>query len=316
MRSKQHSGQRANQKVSEDLRAIEPFMRRFGYIEPDQPISEGLIYKGLERYQAFHGLTITGRVDAYTIALINTPRCGHPENLKTLDKILRQKQASMRLRTHEGSTDGAKTLKKSQKIVLSSGASATQCIGFFFCRWNPLPAVLNYFVDASNVSLDPISVNNTCKNAFNAWSEALRPNPANPTSLPRVSFNPVMAASAANIVVQWVRSENDSDGLMSMAVAHSDYPPRCEQLTGMPKPVHLNRNLTWALTLPSPANSAYDIETAMLHEIGHILGADHVPSSVLDTIMHEILPPGLVKHQLSNCDINNVRDGYGLPLIT
>jgi len=52
-----------------------------------------------------------------------------------------------------------------------------------------------------------------------------------------------------------------------------------------------------------------DLESVAVHEIGHLLGLDH--SSDSNAVMYSKIPPGTVKRDLAQDDIDGIHALYG-----
>jgi len=101
------------------------------------------------------------------------------------------------------------------------------------------------------------------------------------------TFTEVALNQNPDIVIGWRVAANDTDFDLVGTLAHADYPPRCSIISdALPKPVHLNDSeVNWSI---GKAPFSYDVESAALHELGHILGLDHstVPDAVMDVPLH------------------------------
>jgi hypothetical protein len=134
------------------------------------------------------------------------------------------------------------------------------------------------------------------RNAFSTW-QAVIP----------LTFQEVSLAGDPDIVVEW-RPANDPDhSMVGQSIAHSDYPPGCDVITSvLPKPLHLdNDEVGWAL---GAVANRHDVQSAALHEIGHLLGLGH--SEIPAAVMADGLPPNTTKRFLSADDINGARCLY------
>jgi hypothetical protein len=121
------------------------------------------------------------------------------------------------------------------------------------------------------------------------------------------SFRETPRVTEADITITWVTG-NDSDfQFKSGIVAHSDFPLGCSRVTkNLPLPLHFNNeNYRWGIV---GSKRSVDVETAALHEIGHLLGLDH--SNIRGTVMFSELTPGLVRRSLTADDLERVQRLY------
>jgi len=58
----------------------------------------------------------------------------------------------------------------------------------------------------------------------------------------------------------------------------------------------------------NPKENELDVESLVLHELGHVLGLDH--NSIPDSVMNEHLPFGTMRRSLSSEDINHIKCEY------
>jgi hypothetical protein len=275
-----------------DNDVLAQFFVRYGYLGRDVKITAEALQLGLRRYQAFHGLPVTGEPDPKTLTLIRSPRCGIPEFEEDFAPF-----------------EKAQTKAKRKTRALSAAARATlPPVRPLRCRWPTRRTKLKYVLNAASSGLNVNDVKTACKDAFQAWSSALDG---------RIVFEPALPGEQPDIALSWVT--NDSDGWMGgLDVAHSDFPRarrpngfRCELINIYPKPVHFDKGEAWVVRVP-PQSGFYDVQTIALHEIGHILGMSHTGEA--GSIMSDHIAHGFQQLQPSNNDIDSMRAGYGLPL--
>jgi hypothetical protein len=108
-----------------------------------------------------------------------------------------------------------------------------------------------------------------------------------------ISIERVERMADIEILVQWSTPAFDAHRLLSQSVlAHADYPPPNMQLVSTPPlPICLNKVTFWA---PEDAGGAviasrYDIESFILHELGHCLGLFHRSEG---SVMYEVVKKG------------------------
>ncbi len=120
-----------------------------------------------------------------------------------------------------------------------------------------------------------------------------------------LSFQLVERDAEPDIVFE-MRPENDPDrSMVGPLVAHADLPPP-HRLTSEPAvPVHLKQGLPWSAAL---APASYDIETTLLHEIGHAIGLLHLEES--SAVMNEFTQAGVRRVGLTAADIAAARRLY------
>lgn len=116
-----------------------------------------------------------------------------------------------------------------------------------------------------------------------------------------IAIERVERVAEAEILVQWSTPALDAHRLLSQSVlAHADYPPPNMHLVSRPPlPICLNKASFWA---PEDAGGAviasrYDIESFILHELGHCLGLFHRSEG---SVMYEVVKKG--RHRILDAD--------------
>ena len=113
-----------------------------------------------------------------------------------------------------------------------------------------------------------------------------------------LSFQLVERNAEPDIVFE-MRPENDPDrSMVGPLVAHADLPPPYRLTSEPAVPVHLKQGLTWSTAL---APASYDIETTLLHELGHAIGLLHLEDS--SAVMNEFTQAGVRRVALTTADI-------------
>ncbi|GMI67040.1 hypothetical protein like AT1G24140 [Hibiscus trionum] len=74
------------------------------------------------------------------------------------------------------------------------------------------------------------------------------------------------------------------------------------------KLVFVNVTVNWSTGL-SPAGNQLDMQSAVVHEVGHVLGLGHSQSP--DAVMYHVLDYGRIKRNLSQDDITGLQNLYG-----
>jgi hypothetical protein len=121
------------------------------------------------------------------------------------------------------------------------------------------------------------------------------------------TFTEVALNQNPDIVIGWRVAADDPDFDLVGSIAHSDYPPGCSDISdALPKPVHFNDSeVPWSI---GQAPFSYDVESAALHELGHILGLDH--SNVPGAVMSRPLSIREIRRVLTPDDLSGIRELY------
>lgn len=110
-------------------------------------------------------------------------------------------------------------------------------------------------------------------------------------SLGRVTFTEVQLDKNPDVIVTWV----DANGiLVGDAIARADFPES-------PTPRRLELDDSEALWVFGEAINGFDIQTVALHEIGHLLGLDHVQDP--EAVMHFAFLANRTKRDLRAADL-------------
>lgn len=111
----------------------------------------------------------------------------------------------------------------------------------------------------------------------------------------------VSRATGADVVVEWSTPSQDAHRMLSdQVLAHADYPrPNTLTVAGPPLPMCLNKATFWASedADDSDVDNRYDIESFVLHELGHCIGLFHYAEG---SVMYEIVSKG--RHRVLDTD--------------
>ncbi|XP_026436763.1 metalloendoproteinase 4-MMP-like [Papaver somniferum] len=159
------------------------------------------------------------------------------------------------------------------------------------------PILMLYYARSPNHTIDYIKASEiraALKRAFSTWSSAIN-----------VNFTETQDYENANITIGFYYGDH-GDGYPfdnTTVLAHATGPGRGAEF-------HFNAAFTFAVDFNSEkSDTAYDLESVAVHEIGHILGLDH--SSVPEAIMWPHGFPRTIKVKLSLDDVYGAQLIYG-----
>uniref|UniRef100_A0A1D1ZDW7 Metalloendoproteinase 1 n=1 Tax=Anthurium amnicola TaxID=1678845 RepID=A0A1D1ZDW7_9ARAE len=204
-------------------------------------------------YQKFFNLNVTGRLDASTLDLITSPRCGVPD------------------------------------VVVHVNSTATDDRRRSLYSYFPGRPVWPYYkrqLSYKFVSPAIAPVRGLFNRAFTRWSRVT------PLSFLEIG------RGYADITIAFTGMDGPG-GTLAYAYA----PTNGRML------VDLSENWWVQRGALSQYSDQYDLESVVVHEIGHLLGLDH--SRVWEAIMFPQIPPRTRKVDLSNDDLQGIWGLYG-----
>lgn len=246
---------------AEDLRAHLTFN---GHASRDDPLAIGVC-----RLQRWAGLSASGRLNWDTCALLNADRCSAPDRARPLDED-RALFATSKFPAPRLALDVESTVAPEMHVDVDVLGSQHD-YELIHCRWSRR-SISYSLVGASPAALGEAGWEAT-RSAFRTWS-----------SSGLISIEEIPDARRAEIRVLWTAGPaadpSSSDPFYGpggyVAVGYYPY-PHYGELAG---DLHLDLGEPWTTTRSLPA---LDLETVVLHEIGHVLGIGH--SSQQNSVM-------------------------------
>lgn len=262
------------------LAKLKKYFQNFGYLNNFSAAAnftddfDNSLQAALKTYQLNFNLNSTGELDANTLKQILRPRCGVPDIVN--------------------GTSSMNSGKPPASSPVHLGVVAHYSFFPGSPRWPDSKTELTYAFSPDN-QLDA-SVKAVFGTAFDRWSE-----------ITPLTFTETDSVLSADIKIRFFSGDHGDgepfDGRLG-TLAHAFSPPSGR--------LHLDGDEDWVINgeiLRTPALSAVDLESVVVHEIGHLLGLGH--SSVEDAIMFPSITSGTRKVELGGDDIEGIRALYG-----
>ncbi|RZC68772.1 hypothetical protein C5167_032622 [Papaver somniferum] len=263
------------------LHEVKTYLKKFGYGTAQDDLSEHardddfdeVLESQIRTYQLNYHLDPTGTLDAQTVRQMMTPRCGCKDTIR----------GAIPARSWNGkhSTDGGQRSRIDLNVsdfTFFPGAP----------RWSKTELTYGYSSSASDI--DAGTFTDVVESALAKWAAVS-------------GFSFEEASSTDSDVVLGVHRYEHGDGApfdgKGGVLAHAFAPS-----IGW---CHFDADENWS-TNPGPRE--FDLETATIHEMGHVLGLGH--SYEPNAIMYPYIPPGTEKRDLHENDIQGIQALYSL----
>ncbi|KAA8529514.1 hypothetical protein F0562_033687 [Nyssa sinensis] len=266
-----HAGQKLD-----GLAKLKQYFRYFGYINISSinftDNFDDDLELALKTYQLNFNLNTTGELDEPTLKHIVRPRCGVADII-----------------------NGSSSMNSGKSSSKSSFHLHTVSHYSFFPyapRWPANKRELTYAFSPENQLSDSVKV--VFSRAFDRWSVVIP-----------LNFTETSSFYSADIRIAFFSGDHGDgepfDGALG-TLAHAFSPPNGR--------FHLDNDENWMIdTEITPSQSAFDLESVAVHEIGHLLGLGH--SSIEEAIMYPSISPGMRKVALAGDDIQGIQVLYG-----
>ncbi|CAA2996689.1 metalloendoproteinase 2-MMP-like [Olea europaea var. sylvestris] len=273
-------GCRNGQKKVDGLTKFKKYLQYFGYLNSSySDFSDDFdeyLESAVKIYQLNFNLNATGELDEQTLKHIVRPRCGNADVI-----------------------NGTSTMNSGKQPRPYSANSTIHTVAHYTFfpgrpRWPESKTELTYAFLPRNQLSDNVKI--LFARAFERWSEVTP-----------LTFTETTSFNSADLQIGFFSGDHGDgepfDGVLG-TLAHAFSPP-----VGR---FHLDGDENWVtdgnFNSGSPV-SAVDLESVVVHEIGHLLGLGH--SSVEESIMYPTISSGTRKVELANDDITGVQELYG-----
>ena len=268
------SGCHPGEKV-DGLSKLKKYFQYFGYINNTSNFTDDfdeLLKSALETYQKNFNLNVTGELDDFTVQQIVRPRCGVADIVNGTSTM------------NSGKSNTSTHFHTVSHYTLFPGEP----------RWPQSKRDLTYTFDPDNNLSD--EVKSVFARAFDRWS-----------TVTPLTFTMTTSAYSADIKIGFYTGDHGDgepfDGVLG-TLAHAFSPPNGR--------FHLDNAENWVVAgdvTEDASNTAIDLESVAVHEIGHLLGLGH--SSVVESIMYPSISSRTKKVELASDDVEGIQYLYG-----
>lgn len=298
-------------KTPQALEALRAYLEQYGYLDADRGGTSPLLQEmgdAIGLLQKSMGLPETKDLDAVTYAAVGEPRCGHPDYVHRRRHSKPRKLASVHVINAgallpEGSESKTTPAMSYQGNHVTGGDSAVATEFAYFSgnpRWNSR-LELTWALSTTRVTqrLSRDDIRSAFLHAFQLWA----------ATVPTFRFTEVQDYEAADVKISFVAGEHGDaqnfDGVLGI-IAHAFSPEDGR--------VHFDDAEFWSVDVGSDkAPQALDLTSVAIHEVGHVIGLAHSP--VRKSVMFPSIAPHHTKRDLSEDDVQGVRQLYGLDLV-
>jgi matrix metalloproteinase-20 (enamelysin) len=299
-------------KTPQALEALRAYLEQYGYLDADRGGTSPLLQEmgdAIGLLQESMGLPETKDLDAVTYAAVGEPRCGHPDYVhrrrhsKPPRKLASVHVINAGALLPEGSESKTTTAMSYQGNHVTGGDSAVATEFAYFSgnpRWNSR-LELTWALSTTRVTqrLSRDDIRSAFLHAFQLWA----------ATVPTFRFTEVQDYEAADVKISFVAGEHGDaqnfDGVLGI-IAHAFSPEDGR--------VHFDDAEFWSVDVGSDkAPQALDLTSVAIHEVGHVIGLAHSP--VRKSVMFPSIAPHHTKRDLSEDDVQGVRQLYGLDLV-
>ncbi|XP_047324361.1 metalloendoproteinase 2-MMP-like [Impatiens glandulifera] len=271
-------GCRPGQKV-DGLGKLKKYFQYFGYINSSSANAtddfDDYLESAIKTYQLNFNLNPTGELDNPTLKQLMMPRCGIADII-----------------------NGSSTMNSGKNPPASANLHIHNVAHYTFFpgspRWPANRRDLTYAFHPDNQV--PQNAKAVFASAFQRWAAVIP-----------MTFVETSSFQAADIRIAFASGEHGDgepfDGVLG-TLAHAFSPT-----SGM---LHLDADETWVIDGDFSTSSsifAVDLESVVIHEIGHLLGLGH--SSVVDAMMYPSIASRTRKLNLAGDDIEGIQVLYG-----
>ncbi|XP_021747214.1 metalloendoproteinase 3-MMP-like [Chenopodium quinoa] len=277
-------GCRKGQNV-DGLHHLKRYLAKFGYLD-NHPVSENKVTttmtlnkdaqlfdesleEAIRTYQKNYKLNVTGHLDAATVEQMTKPRCGSPDIINGRNTMQKDKTTSS---------------YKSRKSLYG-----TSLYAYKGQMWPSSEYQLTYQIQSGTLVKGAENMRSVVADALNKWAQ-----------YSPFTFQEVVEGSQSNLIFGFAEGEHGDgqpfDGPGGV-LGHSFYPTDGRS--------HYDATENWS---DDPGLYEMDLNSVVLHEIGHLLGLGH--SQDQNAVMFPTIGQGMRKRELQQDDVEGIQALY------
>ncbi|KAI3980822.1 hypothetical protein MKX01_025387 [Papaver californicum] len=270
--------------IAPGLHNVKKYFKRFGYLKDENPSDahayddefDDVLESEIRTYQLNYGIDATGSLDAETVKQMMMPRCGRADNVDSPTfmeserrKKNKRKQDEPAARTPEKWSSSQLTYRFSSSSSNSSSSSSSN----------------------SSNKVDDQTLRSVISQAFAKWE-----------AVSNFKFTEETDADiATDMVIGFHKGDHGDDSSFDgqMGVVAYAFAPNDGRF-------YYDSEDKWST---SPGSDTMDLESVATHEIGHMLGLEHIFEP--NAVMYPVFSPGTTKRQVQQVDVKALRAIYG-----
>uniref|UniRef100_A0AC35TPQ8 ZnMc domain-containing protein n=1 Tax=Rhabditophanes sp. KR3021 TaxID=114890 RepID=A0AC35TPQ8_9BILA len=238
-----------NAKKDYDVEVALKYLREYGYLHKKHPTAKEFVY-GLEKFQDFMGIPITGIVDSQTISKMHVSRCGNVDIFRKSERVKVQRVKRFF------------PISKWENKVVDENLHLT------------------WFISTYTEDMKKQDIKRIVAQSFRIWQTQYKLKPLADGFV--LSFAEAGDEKSADIVIKWAEDDHGDDNKfdgpgnsVGNILAHTFF-PTYNINSGINGDIHLDDYEFWVPdTSKSRGKGDAGLLQVLTHEIGHSLGIGH-----------------------------------------